>query len=126
MSTEISGSIKTDIQIDGDVYDVTVDVPTGKPGAESPYELLIYNQTLQGNTPAGEYVPKLLWMEAYYSDPESNLETTPENMYLELGPPSSILPNGTTFAINNLSIVFATGAFVGNPPADDIKGTAES
>ncbi len=121
MSTEISGAIKTDIAINGETYDLSVDIPTSTPLEASPYELLIYSKTEQANTPTTDNVPTLLWMEAYYNadgDPGA-----PQNMYLELSPPASILPSGSTFAINSLSVTFATGTFTTTPPTNGPKGT---
>ncbi|MGB0175718.1 MAG: hypothetical protein ACPF9D_01040 [Owenweeksia sp.] len=121
MSTEISGAIKTDVAINGETYDLSVDIPTATPLQASPYELLIYSKTLQEQTPTTEDVPTLLWMEAYYNAATDT--GPPENMYLALSPPASILPNSTSFAIKNLSVSFATGAFVGTPPTNGPKGT---
>ncbi|HAD98467.1 MAG TPA: hypothetical protein DCG19_13745 [Cryomorphaceae bacterium] len=120
-SASISGSIKTDISVNGETYDLSVDIPTSTPVQASPYELMIYSKTEQAKTPTGENVPTLLWMEAYYDAATDS--GAPQNMYLQLSPPASILPSGTSFAINNLSVSFATGAFTTTPPTDGPKGT---
>ena len=128
MSTEISGSIKTNIVIDSEVYDVQLAIPTGRPGLTAPYKLEIYSETVQKATPIGDPVPMLVWMEASYND--KSAATAPDNAYLELSPPASILPtvngeeSGTTaFAIKSLSISFATGEYVTTAPTDGPKGS---
>mgnify|MGYP001078472874 CR=1 FL=1 len=119
----ITGSIQTEVVINDEEYDLSVNIPTGKPLQAHPYQLLVYNKTLQGKTTKGDPVPVLLLMEAFYTDATDT--GAPDNMYLELGPPASILPNitsgaapnqKTTFAIKSLTVSFATGAFAANPP----------
>lgn len=112
--SNVKGSIKSDIKVLDEIFDVSVDIPTAKPSFESPYKLQIYSKTTQASLPPSEDVPMLVRLEAHYdTDSKSN---TPENVYLELGPPESILPNTESFAIKSLSIVFSSGVYAHQKP----------
>ena len=116
----INGKIQTDVVIMNDTYDVSVAIPTSKPVVKvNPYTLTIYNQAEVAETPTTDNVPMLAHVAASY-EVESKA-TFPDNFYLELSPPASILPNiqstdaagikTTSFAIKNIAIQFATGAY---------------
>lgn len=127
----INGKIQTDVIILNDTYDVSVAIPTSTPVVKvNPYTLTIYNEAELALTPVTENVPMLAHVAASY-DVDSK-EKFPDNFYLELSPPASILPNikdstdpsKTTFAIKNIAIQFATGAYVdGKDIPGSVKGT---
>lgn len=118
--SNINGKIQTDVVIMDDTYDVSVAIPTSKPVvAVNPYTLTIYNQKEVAETPIDHNVPMLAHVAASYA--VDSTATFPDNFYLELSPPASILPNiqstdeagatTTSFAIKNIAIQFATGAY---------------
>jgi hypothetical protein len=126
---KINGKIQTDVIILDDTYDVSVAIPTSKPvvGVNA-YTLTIFNEAEVAKTPTTENVAMLAHVAASYD--VNSTETFPDNFYLELSPPASILPNiknstdpaKTTFAIKNIAIQFATGAYV---DATDIPGSVK-
>ncbi|WP_428232647.1 hypothetical protein [Flavobacterium sp.] len=125
----INGKIQTDVIILDDTYDVSVAIPTSTPVVGvNPYTLTIYNEAEVALTPATENVAMLAHVAASYN--VDSKETFPDNFYLELSPPASILPNikdstdptKTTFAIKNIAIQFATGAYV---DAKEIPGSVK-
>lgn len=116
----INGKIQTDVIIMDDTYDVSVAIPTSKPIVDvNAYTLTIFNEAEVAKTPKTENVPMMAHVAASYN--VDSQATFPDNFYLELSPPASILPNiknstdptKTTFAIKNIAIQFATGAYVG-------------
>ena len=126
---DINGKIETNVVIMNDTYDVSVAIPTSKPLEANAYTLTIYNEAEVAKTLIADNVPMLAHIAASY-DADSK-STFPDNFYLELSPPSSILPNiestegtttTTTFAIKNISIQFATGIYVN---ADTIPGSVK-
>lgn len=123
----INGKIQTEIIIMDETYDVSVAIPTSKPViAKNAYTLTIYNEAEVAQTLPADHVPMMAHVAASYDSADST-STFPDNFYLELSPPASILPNikdgtKTTFAIKNISIQFATGKYVG---AADIPGSVK-
>jgi hypothetical protein len=127
----INGKIQTDVIILDDTYDVSVAIPTSKPIVDvNAYTLTIYNEAEVALTPTTENVAMLAHVAASYN--AGSTETFPDNFYLELSPPASILPNikdstdpkKTTFAIKNIAIQFATGAYVdAKQIPGSVKGT---
>jgi len=125
----INGKIQTDIIIMDETYDVSVAIPTSKPViAQNAYTLTIFNEAEVAQTLTTDYVPMMAHVAASY-DTADSASTFPDNFYLELSPPASILPNikdgaKTTFAIKNISIQFATGKYVnGKDIPGSIQGT---
>jgi hypothetical protein len=112
---KINGKIQTGVVIMDDTYDVSVGIPTSKPiVGDNPYTLTIFNEEEADETPTTDYVPMLAHVAASYD--ATSTATFPDNFYLELSPPASILPNiqndgKTTFAIKNIAIQFATGVY---------------
>jgi len=129
----INGKIQTDIQVMEAIYDVSVAIPTGKPVLPNAYTLTIYNEADVATTPTTENVPMLAQIAASY-DADVEGVSFPDNFYLQLSPPASILPNivdnkdpanpKTKFAIKSISIEFATGKYIqGNADSLQIPGS---
>ncbi len=113
----VNGNIKTDVIVMDDTYDVSVAIPTSKPSVENPYLLTIYNEAEVAKTPPTDDTPMLAWVAASYDD--ASTSAFPDNFYLELSPPASILPSVAgaapvkqAFAIKSISIQFATGKYI--------------
>jgi len=130
----INGKIETGVVIMNDTYDVSVAIPTSKPLVSdgSAYTLTIYNQADVAETPTTDEVPMLAHIAASYDSADST-SSFPDNFFLQLSPPASILPDikstdgkSTTFAIKNISIQFATGKYIaGSTDAVDVPGSVK-
>lgn len=130
----INGKIKTDVIIMDDTYDVSVAIPTSKPiVSKNAYTLTIFNEAEIAQTPTTENVPMMAQIAASFDSADST-STFPDNFFMELSPPASILPNiknakdntKTTFAIKSISIQFATGKYIeGSAGAVPIPGSVK-
>jgi len=116
----LNGQIETEIILMDETYEISVEMPTGRPiYEESDYKLTIYSEKVRKETPKDKNVNMLAHIVASF-DKESD-KKMPENFYLHLSPPADILPTvknakgETTFAINSLSIKFSTGKYTTNP-----------
>lgn len=128
----INGKIKTDVIVMDDTYNVSVEIPTNKPVvSKNAYTLTIYNEADREATLTTDDVTMLAHIAASFDSAESTAKF-PDNFFLQLSPPASVLPNikkedgTTTFAIKSISIQFATGKYIeGSEGAVDVPGSVK-
>lgn len=116
----LNGQIETEIVLMDATYEISVEMPTGKPVYDdTDYKLTIYSEKVRKETPKDKNVNMLAHIVASYD--KDSVSKMPDNFYLHLSPPADILPTVknaegvTTFAINSLSIKFSTGKYTTIP-----------
>lgn len=117
----MNGQIKSELVVLDTTYKLAVEIPTSKPIVSvNAFTLAVFDEAELKETPTTENVTMLAHVAASFnpSVPDQPSAKFPENFFLQLSPPASILPNiqnadktKTTFAIKSLSVEFASGKY---------------